>query len=104
MIICICKNISDTVIRNAICNGCPTLEELQIELGVCVRCESCRDSIEKIISMRKKVDKLSNYELLDNYKSAVKYAHYDPCGDLKPLYELDKLEKEILIRMNNLPI
>lgn len=49
MIICICKNISDKQIRSYIRNGCLVFEDLQIELGVCVQCESCYQSIQLII-------------------------------------------------------
>ena len=49
MIICICKNVSEKQIRNAICNGCVCFEDLQIELGVCLQCETCKESIKQIL-------------------------------------------------------
>ena len=51
MIICVCKNVSDKAIRQCVENDCDcsTIEDLQIELGVCLQCESCKDSIEQIL-------------------------------------------------------
>lgn len=49
MIICICKNVSEKEIRNAICNGCSRFEDLQIELGVCVQCEKCETAIKDLV-------------------------------------------------------
>jgi bacterioferritin-associated ferredoxin len=49
MIICICKNLSDTVLREFIRKGCSTLEELQFETGVCTQCETCLSTTENLI-------------------------------------------------------
>jgi bacterioferritin-associated ferredoxin len=48
MITCICRNVSENRIIRAIEAGY-TFEELQMDLGVCVRCGCCRMAIESLI-------------------------------------------------------
>ncbi len=56
MIICVCKNVSDKDIRRCLNNdcNCSTVEDLQIELGVCMQCEKCEAAIKEIILESKK--------------------------------------------------
>lgn len=55
MIVCVCNNVSDRKIRQAVDNGATTLADLRKELDVgtcCGKCHSCakqvlRDSLDK---------------------------------------------------------
>lgn len=50
MIVCICNNITDKQIREAIYkHHCRTVVELHNILGVCVNCCKCRETIEEIL-------------------------------------------------------
>ena len=49
MIICICKNISESQIKKAIQTGSNTLEALQADLDVCNRCQICEYAVLNII-------------------------------------------------------
>ncbi len=46
--------------------------------------------------LNSKFSKLSNFELLLEYRDRVKY---DPCGSSEPEYERDELMEEVLARM-----
>ncbi|MBS0309410.1 MAG: (2Fe-2S)-binding protein [Proteobacteria bacterium] len=55
MIVCVCNNVSDRKIRQAVADGVTTMSELRTELGVaacCGKCHSCakqvlRDALEE---------------------------------------------------------
>lgn len=52
--------------------------------------------------MKKAVDKLSNFDLIDEYTLAVKYRHYDPlCAEPKDGYDCDELRRELQKRLDN---
>jgi bacterioferritin-associated ferredoxin len=54
MIICVCKNISEQKIIQEIQNG-SSFDDLQINLGVAMRCGSCMQCIHSLIK-----DNISN--------------------------------------------
>lgn len=55
MIVCVCSNVSDRKIRQAVADGVTTMSALRTELGVaacCGKCHSCakqvlRDALEE---------------------------------------------------------
>jgi bacterioferritin-associated ferredoxin len=50
MIVCVCKAVSDRLIRSAIGAGVDTFEDLQLELGVAVCCGKCADTVRDVLS------------------------------------------------------
>ena len=53
MYICICKQITDTQIHQAVDNGATTLDEVSKQLGVATQCGKCRRCARNMI--RRKV-------------------------------------------------
>ncbi len=49
MIICICKNVSETKIRLELSNGAKTIEDLKDRLDICTQCRKCRKEVKGII-------------------------------------------------------
>jgi bacterioferritin-associated ferredoxin len=43
MIICICHRVSDRDIARAARDGCPSFDDLQIDMGVATSCGKCHD-------------------------------------------------------------
>ncbi len=43
MVICICRRVSDRDIARAARDGCPSFEDLQVDLGVATCCGKCGD-------------------------------------------------------------
>ena len=50
MIVCVCKAVSDRLIRAAIGAGADTFEDLQLELGVSVCCGKCEDAVRDVLA------------------------------------------------------
>lgn len=50
MIVCICNNISDTQIREAIAAGASSLEDLQARMPIATDCGSCLNSVGDVLS------------------------------------------------------
>lgn len=49
---------------------------------------------------KKKIEKLSNYELLEMYEREIKRSHYDPCDNYERLpYDSGEIRNEIVRRM-----
>jgi bacterioferritin-associated ferredoxin len=46
MIVCLCANISDKIIKHHIINNGATFEDLQIDLGVCIQCGCCKPMLD----------------------------------------------------------
>ena len=49
MLICICKNLSESVLRECVREGCKTFEDLQFHTGVCTQCETCKCAAEELL-------------------------------------------------------
>ncbi|WP_418315958.1 (2Fe-2S)-binding protein [Piscinibacter sakaiensis] len=49
MIVCICARVSDRQIRQAAADGAHSLECLQIDLGVAMKCGNCADCAVKVL-------------------------------------------------------
>ncbi|MGI4816302.1 MAG: (2Fe-2S)-binding protein [Janthinobacterium lividum] len=49
MIVCVCKAVSDRVIRARIADGAATFEELQMELGVAACCGKCERAVRDVL-------------------------------------------------------
>lgn len=48
------------------------------------------------------IEKLSAYDLIEDFEYAVKIWHYDPCGDMQPpKFTIQELRNEIFRRMGN---
>ena len=43
MIVCVCRRVSDRDIEREVHRGCPSFEDLQIDLGVATSCGTCTD-------------------------------------------------------------
>ncbi|MBX9795120.1 MAG: (2Fe-2S)-binding protein [Burkholderiaceae bacterium] len=41
MIVCVCRRVSDRDIEREVHRGCPSFEDLQIDLGVATSCGTC---------------------------------------------------------------
>jgi bacterioferritin-associated ferredoxin len=50
MIVCVCRRISDSAIRQAAADGARSLECLQVELGVATQCGRCADCATRVLS------------------------------------------------------
>jgi bacterioferritin-associated ferredoxin len=49
MIVCVCKAVSDRVIRASIEAGNASFEELQFELGVALCCGKCEGAVHEVL-------------------------------------------------------
>lgn len=49
MIACVCGNVSEKKVRDAIQKGCNTLPDLQMELGVCCQCCCCESYMRAML-------------------------------------------------------
>jgi bacterioferritin-associated ferredoxin len=49
MIVCVCARVSDRQIHKAVANGAHSLECLQFELGVALKCGNCADCASRIL-------------------------------------------------------
>ena len=54
MIICLCNNISDVEIDDAICRGSITPSQVYYDCGCKPRCGSCKDFIQHQIQLKTK--------------------------------------------------
>lgn len=50
MICCVCKNVNDKKVKEAIENGAETIEEIVEETGACTGCKCCKARIESLLS------------------------------------------------------
>lgn len=50
MYVCICAAVTDHQIRRVVGAGAQTLDEVTMELGVAIRCGSCRELAQEVIS------------------------------------------------------
>jgi bacterioferritin-associated ferredoxin len=48
VIVCICANVSESAIRDKLASG-GTLEDLMFDLGVCINCRICEDTVNDLI-------------------------------------------------------
>jgi len=49
MIVCVCRKISDSQIRQAAVDGAHSLECLQMDLGVATQCGRCADCASRVL-------------------------------------------------------
>jgi bacterioferritin-associated ferredoxin len=49
MIVCVCRRVSDSQIRQAAAEGAHSLECLQFELGVATQCGRCADCASRVL-------------------------------------------------------
>lgn len=49
MIVCLCKGVSCSTIRNAVAQGATTVEEVGMACGAGTDCGGCRGCVEEII-------------------------------------------------------
>ncbi|MDO6460002.1 (2Fe-2S)-binding protein [Granulosicoccaceae sp. 1_MG-2023] len=49
MIVCVCKRISDSRIREAVQDGCHTMDDVREELGVASQCGRCSDCALEVV-------------------------------------------------------
>ncbi|MBK1690636.1 (2Fe-2S)-binding protein [Ectothiorhodospira mobilis] len=49
MYVCLCRQVTDRVIRRAIAEGADSLEALQAQLGVCLECGRCTAQVESLL-------------------------------------------------------
>jgi len=49
MIVCVCRKVSDSQIRQAAVDGAHSLECLQMELGVATQCGRCADCASRVL-------------------------------------------------------
>lgn len=43
MFVCICKQVTDSQIKQAVCDGACSFKDIQIELGVATQCGECKN-------------------------------------------------------------
>jgi bacterioferritin-associated ferredoxin len=56
MFVCICAAVTDHQIRRVVSAGAQSLDEVTMELGIAIKCGSCRDLAQEIISQTLDVD------------------------------------------------
>ncbi|MEH6552118.1 MAG: bacterioferritin-associated ferredoxin [Pseudomonadales bacterium] len=61
MYVCLCNGITDKQIRKAASQGCASLDQLQLQLGVASQCGSCADFALQILAEENGLD--INYSL-----------------------------------------
>ena len=49
MIVCVCRRVSDSQIRQAVADGAHSLECLQFDLGVATQCGRCADCASRVL-------------------------------------------------------
>ena len=49
MIVCVCRQVSDRQIRQAVADGAESLECLQFELGVAMQCGRCAECATSVL-------------------------------------------------------
>ena len=49
MYVCLCRAVTDGEVRDAIHSGCTELGALQDQLGVAVKCGSCKESVRELL-------------------------------------------------------
>lgn len=49
MIVCVCRRVSDSQIRQAAADGAHSLECLQFDLGVATQCGLCADCASRVL-------------------------------------------------------
>ncbi|MEP7296669.1 MAG: (2Fe-2S)-binding protein [Burkholderiales bacterium] len=49
MIVCVCRRVSDSQIRQAAAEGAHSLECLQFDLGVATQCGRCADCASRVL-------------------------------------------------------
>jgi bacterioferritin-associated ferredoxin len=49
MIVCVCRRVSDSQIRQAVAEGAHSLECLQFDLGVATQCGRCADCASRVL-------------------------------------------------------
>ena len=49
MIVCVCRRVSDSQIRQAAADGAHSLECLQFDLGVATQCGRCADCASRVL-------------------------------------------------------
>ncbi len=50
MIVCVCKNVAHSVLREAVEQGCETVRDLQAKTGACTQCKKC--AVEVVQTLR----------------------------------------------------
>ena len=49
MIVCVCRRVSDSQIRQAVADGAHSLQCLQFDLGVATQCGRCADCASRVL-------------------------------------------------------
>ncbi len=49
MYICICKGVTDTAIREAVCQGADRMRDLKVRLGVSEQCGICAADVQEVL-------------------------------------------------------
>jgi len=49
MYICICKGVTDTAIRKAVCQGADRMRDLKVCLGVSEQCGICASHVQEVL-------------------------------------------------------
>ena len=53
MIVCLCKGISDCIVRQAISDGCQSLEAIETVCGAGLCCRACEEDLAQILAETK---------------------------------------------------
>jgi len=69
MIVCVCKVVSDRQIQKAIREGASTFEDLQVDLGVGIKCGSCVGCVHDILESELVNTTQSEYQVMCFIKS-----------------------------------
>jgi bacterioferritin-associated ferredoxin len=60
VIVCLCANVSDRAIANAVREGCRTVEAITMSTGACSGCGQCRGHCELAIQSQKSFEPASH--------------------------------------------
>ncbi|GAA6166386.1 bacterioferritin-associated ferredoxin [Sessilibacter corallicola] len=67
MYICICKGITDSQIREAVCSGASSLRSVRQQLGAMTQCGKCAAQTRQLVN--ETISEISNADAGANYYS-----------------------------------
>lgn len=57
MIVCICNNVNEQKITDAVQSGCRCIEDLKVAVPICNQCEQCKPQIQELIHAQLQTDR-----------------------------------------------
>ncbi|GAB2189167.1 (2Fe-2S)-binding protein [Sessilibacter sp. MAH2] len=70
MYVCICKGITDSQIREAVCSGASNLRGIRQQLGAMTQCGKCAAQTRDLVNKTLAENAVSNMNAADCYSAA----------------------------------